>query len=316
MGRRGGGCRRARPRGGASRCVVMPRSLPTRANARVPARPTTTGSASRNASTSAAVDDQPTLTRSERSASTPIAASTGDGSSDSLEHDEPECTATPCWSSASRIGSASTPLDAEAHEVGEARDRVAVALDARRRAARVPAASRSVSAALARPRLRLEHRRLAVHAAPKPTIAGTFSMPPRRARSCAPPTTNGGNRSPRRTSSAAAPFGPPSLWAVTEQRSAPSAAKSTATWPAAAHASTCTSAPRVACTRATTTARRVAACRPRGWRAAPTRARCRARTAASTSSASKRPERSTPITVIVGAHARSRRARTSAPPRW
>ena len=56
-----------------------------------------------------AVVDQPVLTRSEWSASAPIAASTGDGSSDSDEQAEPECTAMPCWSSASRIGSASTP---------------------------------------------------------------------------------------------------------------------------------------------------------------------------------------------------------------
>jgi len=28
-----------------------------------------------------------------------MADSTGDGSNVSLEHDEPECTATPCWSS-------------------------------------------------------------------------------------------------------------------------------------------------------------------------------------------------------------------------
>ena len=39
----------------------------------------------------------------------PSPASTGDGSSVSLEHDEPECTATPCWLRASRTGSASTP---------------------------------------------------------------------------------------------------------------------------------------------------------------------------------------------------------------
>ena len=86
-------------------------------------RSTIPGSTSTKRSTSAAVFDQPTETRSEWSASTPIAASTGDGSSVSDEHDDPECTATPCWSSASRIGSASTPSHAEAQEVRQARHR-------------------------------------------------------------------------------------------------------------------------------------------------------------------------------------------------
>ena len=82
-------------------------------------RSTIPGKTSTNRSTSASVDDQPTETRSERSASTPIAASTGDGSSVSDEHDEPECTATPCWSSASRIGSASTPSTPRHSRFGE-----------------------------------------------------------------------------------------------------------------------------------------------------------------------------------------------------
>src|SRR5262245_40804500 len=73
-------------------------------------RSTIPGNAPRNASMSDSVELQPTLARSEWSASTPIAASTGDGSSASLEHDEPEWTATPCWSRARRIGSASTPV--------------------------------------------------------------------------------------------------------------------------------------------------------------------------------------------------------------
>ena len=132
------------------------------------------GNASTNASTSASVDDQPTLTRSERSASTPIAASTGDGSSVSLEHDEPECTATPCWSSASRIGSASTPSMPRHTRWG-------------RQSAGSPKRSTPGTRATASPRQPLGERALAaarrrrrasVAAAPKPTMAGTSSMPP------------------------------------------------------------------------------------------------------------------------------------------
>src|SRR6266404_4466741 len=67
------------------------------------------GKTSTNRPTSAAVDDQPTDIRSDRSPSTPMASRTGEGSSVSDEQAEPECTATPRWSRASRIGSASTP---------------------------------------------------------------------------------------------------------------------------------------------------------------------------------------------------------------
>ena len=58
-----------------------------------------------------------------------------------------------------------------------------------RRRARVdaPAAAVAISARCARGLARRRRRR--AHAAPKPTHAGTFSMPPRRARSCAPPTS-------------------------------------------------------------------------------------------------------------------------------
>ena len=205
VGERGG-------EGGQSGCV-MPRSLPRRCPNRASSASRSSGSttrgrspgairrrsgrASRNASTSSSVDDQPTLARSERSASTPIAASTGDGSSVSLEHDEPECTATPCWSSAEQDRLRLDALDAEAHEVGEARRRGRRSAR-RRRTAVAAAASRSVRRrAVAASRSsapgRADARR---HAAPKPTIAGTSSIPPRRARSCAPPTTNGGNAQP------------------------------------------------------------------------------------------------------------------------
>ena len=69
-------------------------------------RSTIPGNTSTKRATSAGCDDQPTEIRNECSASTPIAVSTGEGSSVSDEHAEPEWTATPCWSSASRIGSA------------------------------------------------------------------------------------------------------------------------------------------------------------------------------------------------------------------
>ena len=83
----------------------------------------------------------------------------------------------------------------------------------------------------------------AAAAAAKPAMPGTFSNPPRRARSCSPPTWNGSTRRLRRTTKAPMPGGPPSLWALTDTRSAPSASIDTGTWPAAAQASTCTRAP-------------------------------------------------------------------------
>ena len=146
------------------------------------------------------------------------------GAGASLEHDDPLCTATPRRSSPSRIGSASTPSTPRHTRWGS--EPSAVGSPSRMTPSTVHArfASRSVSV---RAHAASTATSVAVTAAPKPTIAGTFSMPPRRARSCAPPTTNGGKRTPRRTSSAAAPFGPPNLCAVTDTRSAPSAPKST-----------------------------------------------------------------------------------------
>ena len=209
---------------------------------------TTSGNAARNASTSSSVELQPTLARSERSASTPIAASTGDGSSASLEHDEPLCTATPRRSRPSRIGSASTPSTPEAHEVGERGAGIARpvggaeagdAVDGERtRGETVGERTSPRSASAGDRRRQLGGRGAEAHdrghvldaAAPRPLLGAAHE--------------NGGKRRPRRTSSAAAPLGPPNLCAVTDTRSAPSAAKSTGTWPAAAHASTCTVMPR------------------------------------------------------------------------
>lgn len=58
-------------------------------------RSSTSGAAWRKRSMSAAVVDQLSETLIERWSSTPIAASTGEGSRPSEAHDEPECTDTP-----------------------------------------------------------------------------------------------------------------------------------------------------------------------------------------------------------------------------
>ena len=121
------------------------------------------------------VVDQPTETRSEWSASTPIASSTGDGSSISDEHDEPECTATPCWSSASRIGSASTPSTPMQSRWGSEPSGVGVAeaLDARHRRRRPSRPARSS----ARWRAASASTSTSAHAAPNPTHAGDVFDP-------------------------------------------------------------------------------------------------------------------------------------------
>ena len=124
---------------------------------------------------SASVVDQPTEIRSDRSASTPMAASTGEGSIASLAHELPECTAMPAWSRPSSTACGSTPVDAEAHDVRESLRCVAVERDAFHRcggvddAARVSrcAARASASSVTAAERA----------TAPHPRIAGTFSKP-------------------------------------------------------------------------------------------------------------------------------------------
>ena len=63
------------------------------------------------------------------------------------------------------------------------------------------------------------------HAAPNPTMPGTFSVPPRRPRSWPPPVTARAHPlvDPRATNSAPTPFGPYTLWALNDARSTPSA---------------------------------------------------------------------------------------------
>ncbi len=76
-----------------------------------------------------------------------------------------------------------------------------------------------------------------------PAIAGTFSVPPRRLRSCLPPVRIGSSRVPRLIQSAPAPFGPLNLCAESESRSTPSARTSTEILPTDCTASVCISAP-------------------------------------------------------------------------
>ncbi len=64
-------------------------------------------------------------------------------------------------------------------------------------------------------------------ATPRPAIAGTFSVPARRLRSCFPPVRIALTRVPRLIQSAPAPFGPLNLCAESDNRSAPSARTST-----------------------------------------------------------------------------------------
>ena len=97
------GCGGGGPAGGSRSLRVTGR------RARAASRPPTE-TPWRTRSTSSAVVDQPTETRRLLRASTPIASSTGDGSSASDEHALPECAATPAWSRPSNTASASTPL--------------------------------------------------------------------------------------------------------------------------------------------------------------------------------------------------------------
>ena len=165
-------------------------------------------------------------------------------------------------------------VDAEAHEVGEAVGRVAEALDAghARDALRAPVAPRA-----------LRSRRLVVARVERVRRGGAEADDGGDVLDAGPPrpllrATDHERREAQTRAGRAArprPSGPPNLWPVTEQRSAPSPPKSTATWPAAAQASTCTTTSRArACLRPPRPP--VATCPPRGWRAARTPARCRA----------------------------------------
>ena len=76
--------------------------------------------------------------------------------------------------------------------------------------ASTPCSSRSRSAAI-RGAASAAAWRAYCAAAPMPEIAGTFSVPARRFRSCRPPVTKAASRTPRRTHKAPVPLGPPNL---------------------------------------------------------------------------------------------------------
>ena len=110
-------------------------------------------------------------------------------------------------------------------------------------------------------------------AAPKPTMAGTFSRPARRARSWSPPTSSGRSRSPRRTSSAPTPGGPAELVGADRQQVGAEVAEVDRHVPGGLggvdvheHAPLAARRPRPR--------RPAAACRPRGCPTARARARC------------------------------------------
>ena len=132
--------------------------------------------------------------------------------------------------------------DAEAHEVGQARRRVAEALDAGHGATASPSRARSVSArAAAASSFECRHR----PAPPRPRRSRRSRARPRCRRAGPVPARRrartAGTAARAARAGRAAPFGPPNLWPVTEQRSAPERARSRpATCPAAAHASTWT----------------------------------------------------------------------------
>ena len=263
---------RSREGGPVLRCHA--RSLPTGANCGVLAADPPRRAGRRGTHRRRRWSTTSTLAPDDWSASTPIAVSTGDGSSDSLEHDDPECTATPRWSSEEdrlRLD----PLDAEADEIRQARRGIAVALDAvdppqRTRGERGAERRRAAPHARARrhrsPRTPRRSRRWQGRSRCPRVVLVPVHRPPRTAEAEPSPHEQG-----------CGTLGPPNVCPVTEHRSALSAAsKSTGTWPAAADASTWTTAP------APSPARRVpgpssTGCRrrPRGWRAAPRRARCR-----------------------------------------
>ena len=181
------------------------------------------------ASMSSSVVLHPTERRSERWASTPMASSTGDGSSASDEHALPEWAATPRWSRPSSTAWGSTPSMPRHTRWGRRRPvGVAVAGATPSTAASPSASTRSVRRSVRRlPRRpsRPVGQRLG---APRrsPTMAGTFSMPARRARSWSPPSEE--RREPQAAAHAAARrcrAGPPNLWPLTDTRSAPSSPK-------------------------------------------------------------------------------------------
>ena len=199
--------------------------------------------------------------------------------------------------------------------MGEPVDGVAVDADAvevggRRRAP--GRCSRRASAASAAERRRSAS---AAQAAPKPTMAGTFSMPARRARSWSPPTQQRVEaQAPAHEQRADARRPAELVGADRQQVGAERRRSRSGTWPAAWAASTCTSTPR---------SRQAATTSATGWRGAdlvvaPLHVDERgvgARWRRARASASTRPEPSTPTTVTspcaLGADARTAECSTA-----
>ena len=210
-------------------------------------RPRRRRTAVAKAAMSASVVDQPTETRSEWLASTPIASSTGDGSMLSDEHAEPEWTATPGPVEADQDGLGLDTVHAQAEEGGQSLALPVVGPTISTPSTAVAAAERAARCRRAWPASRgagVDRRRRARRRPPRrPRSAGIASSPARRARSCSPPTMSGSNRLPRRMTSAPAPGRPPILWALRLTRSAPRSPRSMGTCPQAAAASTWTGTP-------------------------------------------------------------------------
>ena len=224
----------------------------------------------------------------------PIARSTCDGSSVPDEQAEPVETATPSRSSAISSASASTPGKLTFVVFGTRSPLPLTAASgtrsispASRRSRRAP--SRAASAASLPP--------ANAAAAPRPTTAGTFSVPARRFRSCRPPVVGATKRIPRRTHSAPTPLGPLNLCAEIESRSTPRAATSIGILPADCTASVWNRAPR-AC--ATAASRAIGCTVPISLLACITETRAvRSPTAASRSAGSTTPARPAGSSVVV-----------------
>ena len=281
-------------------------------------RSTIPGNTSTNASMSASVDDQPTLARAasgrRRRPSPPAPATARASRTSTTSPSAPRPRA-----GRGRAGSARPrrPRRRGTRGAGGSRSRVAEALDAGhgverrpRERDRVNARAASASRSSPPPVSSRAPRRRSRRSRARSRCRRAGPAPARRRRRTA------GSRSPRRTSSAPAPFGPPNLCAVTEQRSAPSAAKSTGDVPGGrarvdVHDD-------VALARAPRTISAAGCSVPTSWFASCTdTSAVSGRIASSTSPASKRPAPSTPTTVTLGPRPRAaRRSTPSARPRW
>ena len=209
--------------------------------------PTTAWNASANAGPSASVVVHPTLTRSEWLGSAPMASSTGRGLDRLRRARRPGVHrhARAVEPDQHRLGLHA--VDAQADEVGQAIRRVGCAHRPRRRRRTAhDAPSRRSGGGTCR---------LGSHAAPVVPRQGCGGRPEGqqgrdRLEAAAPPPLllatdeQRCEAGPRRTTSAPAPGTPPSLWALTLTRSAPSASRSVGTCPQAAAASTWTVTPK------------------------------------------------------------------------